>query len=127
MLTANVQELMKQNEDLRCQVRLEGSNTSLPRCNHSRNDDEANSPENSRGRDTSEHTEQSTHDNDQMMRNMRKELDEVNNAMKGKTAINLDGMIKMTDSPFTTSVLECPCLPSSTSQSWRSMMVPKTL
>ena len=51
-----------------------------------------------------------------MMKNMRKELDEVKNAMKGKTAVNLDGMIKRTDSPFTTGVLECPlplkfCLP----------------
>ena len=46
-----------------------------------------------------------------MMKNMRKELDKVNNAMKGKTTINLDGMIKMTNSPFTTRVLECP-LPS---------------
>ena len=45
------------------------------------------------------------------MRNMRKELDEVKNAMKGKTAINLDGMIKMTDSPFTTNVQECPLPP----------------
>ena len=50
------------------------------------------------------------------MKKMRKELDKVKNAMKGKTAINLDGMIKRTDSPFTTSVLEFPlppkfCLP----------------
>ena len=46
-----------------------------------------------------------------MMKNMRKELDEVKNAMKGKTTINLDGMIKRTDSPFTASVLECPLPP----------------
>ena len=46
-----------------------------------------------------------------MMRNMRKELDKVKNAMKGKTAMNLDGMIKRTNSPFTTSVLECPLPP----------------
>ena len=39
---------------------------------------------------------------------MRKELDEVKNAMKGKKMINLDGMIKRTDSPFTTNVLEFP-------------------
>ena len=45
------------------------------------------------------------------MKNMRKELDEVKNAMRGKTTINLDGMIKRTDSPFTTSVLECPLPP----------------
>ena len=43
-----------------------------------------------------------------MMKNMRKELDEVKNTMKGKTTINFDGMIKRTDSPFTASVLECP-------------------
>ena len=50
------------------------------------------------------------------MKNMRKELDEVKNVMKGKTVINLDGMIKRIDSPFTASILECPlppkfCLP----------------
>ena len=51
-----------------------------------------------------------------MMKNMRNELDEVKNTMKGKTTINLNGMIKRTDSPFIASVLECPlpskfCLP----------------
>ena len=42
------------------------------------------------------------------MKSVRMELDEVKNAIKGKTMINLDGMIKRTDSPFTTSILECP-------------------
>ena len=46
-----------------------------------------------------------------MMKNIRKELDEVKNAMKGKTSINLDGMIKKTDSPFIASILECPLPP----------------
>ena len=46
-----------------------------------------------------------------MMKNIRKELDEVKNPMKGKTSINLDGMIKRIDSPFTASVLECPLPP----------------
>ena len=45
------------------------------------------------------------------MKNMRKELDEVKNTMKGKTTINLDSMIKRTDSPFTANVLECPLSP----------------
>ena len=79
-------------------------------CNCNDNDDEVQSPKNSR-RETSEHTAQSTHGRDQMMKNMGKELDEVKNAMKGKTAINLDGMIKRTDSPFAVSVLECPLPP----------------
>ena len=42
-----------------------------------------------------------------MMKNVRNELDKVKNAMKGKTTINLDGIIKRTNSPFTTSVLKC--------------------
>ena len=46
-----------------------------------------------------------------MMKNMRKGLDKVKNTMKGKTTINLDGMIKRIDSPFTASVLECPLPP----------------
>ena len=45
-----------------------------------------------------------THGNDQMMKSLRRELDEVKNAMKGKTTMNLDGMLMRTDSPFTTSV-----------------------
>ena len=48
------------------------------------------------------------HDNDYMMKSLRRELDEVKNAMKGKTAMNLNGMIKRTDLPFTASVLEGP-------------------
>nr|XP_023896904.1 uncharacterized protein LOC112008797 [Quercus suber] len=45
------------------------------------------------------------------MKNLRKEFDEVKNAMKVKTSMNLDGMLKRTDSPFTASVLECPFSP----------------
>ena len=48
------------------------------------------------------------HDNDHMMKSLRRELDEVKNAMKGKMAMNLDGMLKRTNSPFTASILECP-------------------
>ena len=53
-LTSNVQELMKQNEDLRQRPHPEGNSTSNQRHNCNRHDDEANSLENSRGKDTSE-------------------------------------------------------------------------
>ena len=46
-----------------------------------------------------------------MVKNMRKELDEVKNAIKGKTAMNLDGNNKRIDSHFTASILECPLPP----------------
>ena len=91
-------------------VRPEGMSTSLSQRNHTDNDDEAHCLRNSR-REISEHTVQSTRGNDQMMKNIRTELDEVRNAMKDKTAVNLDGMIKREDLPFITSVLECPLPP----------------
>ena len=86
-LIANVQELMKQNEDLQPKVRPEATSTSQSRRNRNDNDDEAHSPRNSR-RETSKHNTQSTRGSNQMMKNMKKELDEVKNAIKS-------------DSPFT--------------------------
>ena len=40
--------------------------------------------------------------------NMKKQMDELNNAVKGKGERNLDGMIKQTASPFTAVVLDLP-------------------
>ena len=54
-LTANVQELMKQNEDLKRQVRPKDINMSQSQCNCNDNDDEAHSSGNS-NRETSKHT-----------------------------------------------------------------------
>ena len=42
------------------------------------------------------------------LRNMRKEMDELKSALKDKGGENLDGMIRRTDSPFTTEVLNRP-------------------
>ena len=93
------------------QARPEGSNTSHHRRSRSRHDEEANSLENSKGKDATEYTGQSIHDNDHMIKSLRRELDEVKNAMNGKMAMNIDSMLKRTDSPFTASVLECPLPP----------------
>ena len=41
---------------------------------------------------------------------MRKEMDKMKNALKGKSTINLDRMIKKMDSSFTSEVLEYPLL-----------------
>ena len=107
----NVQKLMKQNEELKRRACPEHNNASHHRLSRSRHDEEASSLENSKGKDATKYTRQSMHDNDHMMKSLRRELDEVKNAMKRNTAMNLDGMLKRTDSPFTTNVLECP-LPS---------------
>ena len=39
---------------------------------------------------------------------MKKEIDELRNAIKGKIDQNLDRMVRTMDSPFTAAVLECP-------------------
>ena len=45
------------------------------------------------------------------LRNMRKEVEELKSAMRDKGGENLDGMIRRTDSPFTTEVLNYPLRP----------------
>ena len=39
---------------------------------------------------------------------MRKEMDELRSAIKEKMERSVDRLVKATDSPFTTTVLECP-------------------
>ena len=54
--------------------------------------------------------------NSDLFKEMRKEMDELRNAIKGSTDQNLDRMVRKTNSPFTLAVQECPvpskfCLP----------------
>ena len=48
---------------------------------------------------------------DDLLRSMRKEMDELKNVMKEKTTKILDGMVKRTNSSFTKKVMECPLPP----------------
>ena len=45
-----------------------------------------------------------------LLREMRKEMDELRNAIRGKTDRSLDRMVRATHLPFTPPVLECPML-----------------
>ena len=45
--------------------------------------------------------------NSDLLWEMRKEMDELRNAIRGKTDQSLDRMVRAADSPFTTIVLEC--------------------
>ena len=49
--------------------------------------------------------------NSNLLRNIRKEMDELRNKMKERTDRNLDWMVRRTESPFTTRILECPLPP----------------
>ena len=53
-LTANVQELIRKNEELKRRARPEGSNTSHHRRCRIRHDEEASSPRSSKGKDKTE-------------------------------------------------------------------------
>ena len=46
--------------------------------------------------------------NSDLLREMRKEMDELRSAIKEKTERRVDRLVKAIDSPFTMTVLECP-------------------
>ena len=46
--------------------------------------------------------------NSDLLREMRKEMDELKSAIKEKTKRSVDRLVRATNSPFTTAVLECP-------------------
>ena len=46
--------------------------------------------------------------NSDLFREMRREMDKLRSAIKEKTDFSLDRLVRATDSPFTTAVLECP-------------------
>nr|XP_023893188.1 uncharacterized protein LOC112005171 [Quercus suber] len=58
----------------------------------------------------SDHRRPTTPDeqNSDLLREMRKEMDELRNAIKEKIDRSMDRMVRTIDSPFTTAVLECP-------------------
>ena len=43
-----------------------------------------------------------------LLREMRKEMDELRSAIREKTERSVDRLVRATDSPFTAAVLECP-------------------
>ena len=45
--------------------------------------------------------------NSDLLREMRKEMDELRNAIKEKKDRSVDRMVRVTDSPFTMAILEC--------------------
>ena len=109
-LLAYVEELTHQNEEL--QKTMESQNAEHRRTIEIQNEDESNSQATRKDRTLGDDSSRMENE----LRNMRKEMDELRSAMKDKGGENLDGMIRRTDSPFTTEVLNYPlpqkfCLP----------------
>ncbi|XP_065617429.1 uncharacterized protein LOC111985988 [Quercus suber] len=97
-LAATVEELTKQNQELRLRLQQEDNRSK------GNQEDEGDSNRRSDHRRPNTPVEQ----NLDILREMRKEMDELRNAIKEKTERSVDRMVRATDSPFTTAVLDCP-------------------
>ena len=99
-LAAIMEELTRQNQEmkLRLQYEVNRSKGSL--------EDERNSQRRSDRQGPVSLDDQ----NSNLLREMRKEMDKLRSAIKEKTERSVDILVRATDSPFTTAVLECPVL-----------------
>ena len=93
-LAATLEELTKQNQEMRQRLQQEDNHTEI-----NRDDDEDR-----HRRWTSTPKEA----NSNFLREIRKEIDKLRNAIKGKMNQSLDKIVRKTDSPFTVVVQECP-------------------
>ena len=96
-LTTSVEELTRQNQEMR--LRLQQENQS-----RSNQEDDGDSHRRSDCRRLATPKGPSS----DLFQEMRKEMDELRNAIKGKIDQSLDRMVRTTDSPFMAIVLECP-------------------
>ncbi|XP_023909306.1 uncharacterized protein LOC112020966 [Quercus suber] len=96
-LTTAVEELTRQNQEMRLRLQLEKNR---PKNN---TEDEGNSHR------RSDHPRPTTpaEQNSDLLQEMRKEMDELRNTIKEKTDQSVGRLVRATDSPFTTAVLEC--------------------
>ena len=97
-LAATVEELTRQNQEIKLLLQQEENRSKGSQ------EDEGNSQRRSDRQRPISPTDQ----NSDLLREMRKEMDELRSAIKEKTERSVDRLVRATDSPFTTAVLECP-------------------
>ena len=97
-LAATVEELTRQNQEMKLRLQQEENQSK------GSPEDEGNSQR------TSDYQRPISPDdqNSDLLREMRKEMDELRSAIKEKTERSVDRLVKATNSSFTTAVLECP-------------------
>ena len=96
-LAATIEDLSRQNQEMRLLLQQEENRSRANR------EDEGDSCRRSDHRGPTTPDEQ----NSDLLREIRKEMDKLRNVIKEKTDRSLDRMVKATNSPFTTAVLEC--------------------
>ena len=87
-LAATVEELTRQNQEMRQRLQQEDNHTET-------------------NRDDKRRTGIPEEANSDLLKEMRKEMDELRNAIKGKMDQSLDRIVRKTDSPFTLAIQEC--------------------
>ena len=103
-LAATIEELTKQNQEMK--LRLQQVQQAQQEENRSKGNLEGEGDSHRRG--TPQRPTTPDEQNSDLLREMRKEMDELRSAIKEKTDRSIDRMVRATDSPFTTVVLECP-------------------
>ena len=97
-LAATVEELTRQNQEMKLQLQQEENRSK------GNPEDEGDSQRRSDRQRPISPNEQ----NSDILREMRKEMDELRNAIKEKIDRSVDRLVRAIDSPFITAVLECP-------------------
>ena len=103
-LAATIEELTKQNQEMK--LRLQQVQQAQQEENRSKGNLEGEGDSHRRG--TPQRPTTPDEQNSDLLREMRKEMDELRSAIKEKTDRSVDRMVRATDSPFTTAVIECP-------------------
>ena len=100
-LTATIEELTRQNQEMKLR---------LQQVQQAQQESKGNPDEEGESHRRSAHRRPATPDeqNSDLLQEVRKEMDELRNALKEKTDRSVDRMVRAIDSPFTTAVLECP-------------------
>ena len=103
-LTTSIEELIQQNLELRHIVKAQSGHRNEERHENNNGKDTVDLL-NHRRRGTLEG--ENSYKMEEELHDMRKKIYKLRSAVKEKSAVNLDCMIKRTDSPFTTEVLNC--------------------
>ena len=103
-LAATIEELTKQNQEMK--QRLQQVQQAQQDENRSKGNPEGEGDSHRRG--TPQRPTTPDEQNSDLLREMRKEMDELRSAIKERTDRSVDKMVRATDSPFTATVLECP-------------------
>ena len=100
-LAATIEELTKQNQEMKLR---------LQQVQQAQQESKGNPDEEGESHRRSAHRRPATLDeqNLDLLREVKREMDELRNALKEKTNRSVDRMVRAADSPFTTTVLKCP-------------------